>query len=451
MRTSFSPCIENKYVSSQNQELMNENDTFEPLPLNIQANNKTPIKKLIQSQSSFASDTSRRGRSSTDIMRRDIAEKDQQILNLQNQIEQLDETYDLVYKLVKDLENSTSTDLSNQITENKLKSLNPHEAVGMIRNGLRTLVRLHRELPQRFEDDFTSHVNQIADEIEITEKKIEETRKRREFVEKANLKLVRRAKIEEAEKQSLSIIVDNLKNQIEANDRQRIMETNSANENMTKIKRQIRIFKEERGIKSLKNEEQRRIATAPMSKRMKDTIKEDFELQNEISRLQQLLEREYGEHSLDQEELIHTLNEIQRAKVVMMKFKKSHSKEEKNHAMTVNKNLRLLIEKQREDSKWAVKNQIKKNKELERQRVDLVEEEAMLSNYLVLVEKKLAAQKFKLPTLAMVQHRADEVQKRRVNTNLKKKREPDDAEMRTIKRQMGKLQKERARARTAMV
>ena len=228
------------------------------------------------------------------------------------------------------------------------------------------------------------------------------------------------------------------------------METLAVNEEMSRIRKQIKICREEQNVKSKKNIEQRRIATAPYSKRMRDTIKEDFELQNEISKLQQLLEHEYTSHCAAEEELAHTKREIERAKQVMNKYKLSHRKEEKIHSMAVNRDLRLYIEQQREDSQWAIKNQMKKNKELEKQRVDLVEEEAMLSTYLQHVEKKLAAQMLKLPDLAAIQHRTVEVPKRRIQTAVKK-REPDDAEMRTIKKQMAKIHKERIRARTTLV
>lgn len=388
--------------------------------------------------------------SNTEFMRREVLEKDQQIAQLQAQVSQIDATYNSVHRLIKDLEVSISTQLLSPTQDLKFSLLTPSETVNFIRNGISTLIKIHTELPQRFEQDFADKITEFNNEIDETDKKIIETRKKREAIEQNNKLLERTYKIEDLERQSLVAIANNLRTQIQSNDNKRQMETLAVNEEMSRIRKQIKICREEQNVKSKKNIEQRRIATAPYSKRMRDTIKEDFELQNEISKLQQLLEHEYTSHCAAEEELAHTKREIERAKQVMNKYKLSHRKEEKIHSMAVNRDLRLYIEQQREDSQWAIKNQMKKNKELEKQRVDLVEEEAMLSTYLQHVEKKLAAQMLKLPDLAAIQHRTVEVPKRRIQTAVKK-REPDDAEMRTIKKQMAKIHKERIRARTTLV
>lgn len=410
---------------------------------------KPHMKKSFQSSLNLSTSMTRR-MSNIDFMRRDVLEKDQQIAQLQSQVSQIDTTYEIVHKLIKDLEVCSSTQLLSPVQDVKFNTLTPTEAVNFIRNGIRTLVKIHVELPQRFEQDFADKLNEFTNEIDETEKKILEIRQKRELIEEKNKLFQRVYQIEDSEKNSLVAIANNLRAQIQSNDSQRHLETLAANEEMNKIKKQIKICRAEQHQKSKKNIEQRSIATAPYSKRMRDTIKEDFELQNEISKLQQLLEHEYASHCAAEEELVHTRNEIERAKQVMLKYKLSHRKEEKIHSTYVNRELRLYIEQQREDSRWAIKNQMKKNKELEKQRVDLVEEEAMLSTYLQHVEKKLAAQMLKLPDLAAIQHRKIEIPKRKIQTAAKK-REPDDAEMRTIKKQMAKIHKERVRARTALI
>lgn len=410
---------------------------------------KPHIKKSHQSSLNLSSSLTRR-MSNIDIMRREVLDKDQQIMQLQTQVSLIDATYESVHKLVKDLETCTSTQLLSLTQDIKFNTLTPSEAVNFIRNGIQTLIKIHVELPQRFEQDFADKLNEFTTEIDETDKKILEIRQKRESIEEQNRIFQRTYQIEDSERNSLIAIADNLRSQIQSNDSKRQLEILASNEEMNKIRKQIKICRAEQHSKTKKNIEQRTIATAPYSKRMRDTIKEDFELQNEISKLQQLLEHEYASHCAAEEELIHTKNEIERAKQVMQKYKLSHRKEEKIHSTNVNRELRLYIEQQREDSRWAIKNQMKKNKELEKQRVDLVEEEAMLSTYLQHVEKKLAAQMLKLPDLAVIQHRNVEVPKRKIQTAVKK-REIDDAEMRTIKKQMAKIHKERARARTALI
>lgn len=429
---------------------MQKNDQSEERTIALRSTRRPSTKKSLISNSNINSDTPKLNKTSVEILRRDILDKDQQISNLQSKITQINETYELIHKLIQDLESSTGIELLSYSQHNKFNSFTPTEAVNYIRQGISSLIKIHKDMPNRFEKDFTQRVNQITDEMEQIDNQILDIQKKRQKTDQINQNLTRTLQIEESEKESLHAIVNNLRTQIENSDHQRLLDTMKTQNDTADLQKKIRIYKEQKQQKSQKNEEQRLIATAPYSKRMKDTMKEDIELQEEISKLQQQLEREYQEHFQDEEELQHTENEIQRAKEVMMKFKMSHRKEEKIHADTVNRILRLFIDKQRDDSKWAIKNQMKKNRELERQKADLIEEEQMLSNYLQLVEKKLAAQMLKLPDLTLIQQRSDDAPKRRINV-ASKIRDTDDLEMRTIKRQMAKLQKDRIRARTAML
>jgi hypothetical protein len=111
----------------------------------------------------------------------------------------------------------------------------------------------------------------------------------------------------------------------------------------------------------------------------------------------------------------------------------------KAKAELVNEDLRKVIANQRRTFQSAIRYQKKKNKDYERQKADMIEEQEMLSEYLALVEKDLAAQMLKLPTLAHIHHK-DEPESQPQKAEKKKVKEPDDSEMRSIKRVVSQFQ-----------
>jgi hypothetical protein len=142
---------------------------------------------------------------------------------------------------------------------------------------------------------------------------------------------------------------------------------------------------------------------------------------------------------LAKEELAHTRSEIRRANEDIRKFRAAHQPEVKQRAEQVNEDLRKAVADQRDSFQSAIRNQKKKNKECERQKADMIEEQEVLSLYLAMVEKDFAAQMFKLPVLAHIQPKGEkEPQPKRLRK--KKVKEPDDAEMRSIKRSVSQVQ-----------
>jgi hypothetical protein len=170
------------------------------------------------------------------------------------------------------------------------------------------------------------------------------------------------------------------------------------------------------------------------SKRACDAMKENIALNRRIIMLQKTLSREEWERDLADQELAHVKLEIQRAEAMIERFKESLTKDQQIAADSVNDNLKLSIEEQREDFKRSIANQRRRNLELEKQKTELAEEEKMLSGFLLTLEKQLQVQAQKLPSLAQLQHRLDGPARGRRTPLPKPRRMPDDLEMRNIKK-----------------
>lgn len=417
-----------------------EDDTFGDIPISLPSQ-KTSISR--KTQSNFGTDI--------DIMKRDIIDKDRQIDILTKKISSLNETCQDIRNLILYIEDSTDSQLFTKEQRDKLDGMTPHESIDVLKKALRTLIDLHKELPQRYEEDFSQKVQNIANEIDRSNNVINALRARHSDLIHQNTVLDRMIYMADTERQSLKYLSEHLNEEVVADDMNVQIYAAQAKDHCMKMRKAIQEIHKQTKELEAKNADIEAQINAPFTKRMRDNMKDDIELSNEINDLQRQLEREYNAHTLAQEELDHTLAEIDRANVVQMKFKRSHTKAEKTNAEKVNKDLRTFIHHQREDYAWKIKNQIKRNKELERQKVDLEEEESMLRPYLQIVEKKLAAQMQKLPTLATLQHRDEPLSIQKRNKTAKnKKREPDDAEMRNMKRTISKIKAQRRRPQTTM-
>lgn len=415
-----------------------ENDGFEEVP--------TPVKSGVRKQSSIH--RIQECKSELEIIRRDVQEKDQQIRNLKKQVKKLEATSIDVKTLLIDLEAASGNTLMTPAQRSEFDQISPHDSIAMVRNGIRGLIAIHSDLGKRFEEDFTAKATDAVNEMARINDEIEEVRFQIAEKRRTNQKLARIASMAEKERESLVVISDNLKQQMQLADEQYTLQAAENRDMIAKIHRktaEMRVASEE---KEQSNNDLLMTVQAPISKTLRDNIREDIELSKEISKLQTLLERQFAEHSLVDAELNHVLVEIERAKETIEKFKVAHGKESMDRAERINRELRQKIDEQRETSEWNINYQVKKNKSLEKQKSDLEEEKAMLQQYLAVVEKKLAAQMLKLPTIASIQNRG-EPPKVRVKTAKKKTREPDDLEMRGIKRAISHMQQQRRRAQTA--
>ena len=145
-----------------------------------------------------------------ELIKKDISDKNQQIANLNKSVEQYQKMTENLYQLIIDLEKSTS--LSFISPEQKQLSTLPssRELVNITRSALTALIKIHKDMPSRFEADFSKKATQIVDEINQKTAKIEEINSEREKVLAQVQKLERLASIQEKETESLKIICENL-------------------------------------------------------------------------------------------------------------------------------------------------------------------------------------------------------------------------------------------------
>lgn len=387
-----------------------------------------------------------------ELIKKDISDKNQQIANLNKSVEQYQKMTENLYQLIIDLEKSTS--LSFISPEQKQSSTLPssRDLVNITRSALTALIKIHKDMPSRFEADFSKKATQIVDEINQKTAKIEEINSEREKVLTQVQKLERLASIQEKETESLKIICENLKEQKVSIDSHHMTQSAIIHDQIRSIKSNTKNLKQVARAKEEKNQKNAKIANMPPNKKTLDSIKEDIEIQDEIDQLQENLDRELQEHQMTNDELELTKVDIERAKVVIEKFKQSLTKEQKEAADSINNRLKQMIEQQREDFKRAMKNQRKANAELDKQKADLIEEERMLRNYLQSLEKQFQIQTQRLPSLSVLQHRFEpEMQQIRGFPKRSKQRAPDDSEMRTIKKAIFRLQNRKLVSKSVLV
>ena len=389
--------------------------------------------------------------SEIEVLKLGIAEKNNQIAHLNQAVDQFNQLTDSLTELIKDLEESTSVQLFNaEVTQSAFSST--HELVHITRKGMNELLKIHKEMPQRFEEDFEEKVAMLTEKIDRKRKKIEDINNEIKKIEDDTKMLERMAHIQETETKALKEVSDSLESQKNSVDESHRTESSFLEDQIQTIKSDIRDLKKTVRGKNEKNEKAIQLATQPLSKRTLDSMREDIEINEEIESLERRLNREYQEHEMTNSELEIILVDIQRAKAVIRRFKNSLTKEEKIRHERVNNYLKDVIEQQREEFKRAIKNQKKANSDFEKQKNDLIEEEKILRTYLQSLEKQLREQMQKLPSLALLQHRYDpqEVQ-RKTAMSRSKQRAPDDPEMRTIKKAILRLQNRRVVSKSVLV
>jgi hypothetical protein len=375
-----------------------------------------------------------------------------EILNLRNKIRVYNDIMAGLAALVMDTAACTDPDTLTPREREEFASLSPDEAISALRRPMQAIVDVGATMADRYTNAFAEKAVSMSNELAALEREIESLRTERQVVSENNASLSRFADILAAEKQSLAAIAQNLQQQISRCGSEQELELARLQNEMLRLADESSEINSKSALAAKRSDDLKSVVQAPMTKRLRDYINEDVALSAKIPKLEALQQRQIEEHDLLREELRHTKREIARAKEVVLKFKNAHRPEEKETAERVNKRLRVDIDNQRVDMSRAVQNQIKKNQILEKQKADLVEEEILLKQYLAVVEKKLAAQIEKLPTLAQIQHRGEpESVLRKAKKARKRRPAREDAELRGISRVMTNFQKDQKRAESSLV
>jgi prefoldin subunit 5 len=388
---------------------------------------------------------SSRFKAEIDILKRELRDQMQHLQVLKSKVDQLDQTMSDANALIGDLSRAIEKPILTPEQQSKFSQLLPAEISAAIRSGVHELIDIHSGLAGRFEHDFSVKATAITSEISALESRLESLRRSQAETENNNRKLDRLVHINEIEKQSLIGLARKLQIQVVDADSESQAQLTSVSEEIARLKHDTAGVRAQSALTSRRNADLVAKIGAPLPRKLKENLREDVALEAELTRLRALFERVKSDQLLAKEELAHMRSEIDRANEDIRKFRKTHRPEVKANAEQVNEDLRKAIADQRHNFQSAIRNQKKKNKEYERQKADMIEEQEMLSQYLGIVEKDLAAQMLKLPALAHIQPKSEAEQPPK-RVRKKKPKQPDDPEMRSIKRSVSQFQSRQKRA-----
>ena len=408
----------------------------------------TPLKLLKKSANTqLVTDSIKTNSPETEILKKDINEKDTYIQNLQVKVRLFKDTVQGFRDLIIDLERSTGSNFLSNTQRENLQNMTHNEAISIIRKAMDHIINKHNNLHQDFEKEFEIRANNLSDKMENARIDIQTMCKKREALYKEITRIDRMIKINNIEKQSLERISDSLLKQTEQNNNNTQQMIGSIRNHVRIIKNEIAHTRMESANREKKNMQMLVSINMPVNKRHKDMLKDDENMISEINKINKYLEKEINDHNRCKEELEHVKQEIKGVKEIIGKYKSYVNKHTMKNAIRTNRNFREFIAQSRVEAKKNLISVIKKNKDLERTINELKEEEGLLRPYLQSVEKKLQAQMLKLPTLTDLQHKSDIKLKRPLTNRVRK--DNDDPEVRAVKKTISEMKNKRIGAKTA--
>lgn len=410
----------------------------------------TPLKLLKESANTqLVTDSIKTNSPETEILKKDINEKDTYIQNLQVKVRLFKDTVQGFRDLIIDLERSTGSNFLSNTQRENLQNMTHNEAISIIRKAMDHIINKHNNLHQDFEKEFEIRANNLSDKMENARIDIQTMCKKREALYKEITRIDRMIKINNIEKQSLERISDSLLKQTEQNNNNTQQMIGSIKNHVRIVKNEIAHTRMESANREKKNMQMLVSINMPVNKRHKDMLKDDENMISEINKINKYLEKEINDHNRCKEELEHVKQEIKGVKEIIGKYKSYVNKHTMKNAIRTNRNFREFIAQSRVEAKKNLISVIKKNKDLERTINELKEEEGLLRPYLQSVEKKLQAQMLKLPTLTDLQHKSDIKLKRPLTNRVRK--DNDDPEVRAVKKTISEMKNKRIGAKTAFI
>ena len=381
-------------------------------------------------------------------MRKDVAEKDAQIQNFSSKVKISKECSQGIRDLIIDLEEATGQEFLSKDQRDTFQYMPPNQGILVIKKGMEYLIKEYDGLTDKYSGVFEEKARKFTDEIDKIEQETKTIIMQRKTVQNENSHLDRVIAIHKKEKESLEQLAEAMQQQLNEQDDASKADISARNAQLVKLRQEIQKTTMESNNQDITNNEINQKLLCPVPKRHRDMLNDDREIEEEVAKLEKYLDKEKREHALTRAELDHTNNEIARAKETIMKYKINVNPDTMRYATYVNTTMREYIKFQREEQKRKLLAQIKLNKDLERQINEMEEEQSMLIPYLAQVEKKLAAEMLKLPSLTDIQRRNEpEPKKSLVKVN---RRDLDDQEMRSVKRTIARIKQKRVRAKTAI-
>jgi len=384
-------------------------------------------------------------------MRKDVDDKDKYIATLQIKADIFKEISKLFRLLIIDLEESTGLSLLSESQKANFDHLPHNESIRIIKSSMNQIIGIHKSLSGFYESKFADALAQNKEDMDKVEQELILISKKKGEYLKEMIPLTRITMIHQKEKETLSNIADSLKSQIEMIDSDFHQKEYQAKEQIHKVDNEIEKCRSNTDLLSKKNEKLLGSINEPIHQTHVDMLKLNDKLKQDIARISLQLTREKQEHRLTIEELDHTKHEIEIAKDTVKKYKSCMNRKEMEKAEKTNYDLRTYIAMTREESKDKLSEQIKRNRDLERQINELEEEESMLKPYLVTIEKKLHSQMHKLPLMSGQQD-DDENNSIQIRPKTRiSKKEMEDQEMRNIKRAMSRIKTKQYRPKTSFI
>ena len=381
-------------------------------------------------------------------LQKDLQEKENYLSKLEGEVELLKECMVAFRKLISDVEISTGEDFLTREQKLNLANMPYNQAMTIIKSELVFLVKRQEELPKKYENQFIENVTKITDEIEAVEKKTQTLQKQRANITKRSKVFDRFIQISKSEKESLQRVVDSLETKIKTTTIENTKRTNNKTAELQSLKTSIIKANNDLEQEEQLNKTLSKTLNLPPKKTIVDMLNDDHDLTQICKTLQQKIEIERKDTNDVLAELAHTQNEIQRAKETIMKYQINVNNETRKYAINVNKDMRQFIQEQREEWDRKLLSQKKHNKDLERQILEMQEEQSMLQPFLVSLEKRLQQEMLKLPSLTDPNQRLAEM--RRSGPIMRAtKRDMEDSEMRNVRKTLLQIKARRLRSQTA--
>jgi hypothetical protein len=387
-------------------------------------------------------------RSEIEMMKRDNTEKEAQIADLQRTSARLQSLTKTLVALILDLEPAIGERLlPDDVRASDRPS--PHVLVSAIRAGIHRTVQLHAELPQRYEADFAAKAPAALAVLEAKLRATADVSRARLAMEEELRRVERQIALARAETESVGAIAGRLELQLAVSSAARERAAMATGRQIDAVRGAIAGVRESLPARAAALEKARHDAAVRPPRRALVAARDAPGLRGCIENARENIAREVAERDVVDEELVHVRQEIERAHAMINRFRASLTPAQQEAADATNAQLRHAIEAQREEFKHAIAVQKKKNQELERQKRELAEEEALLTSVMRGLEKKAQAQAHRLPSLAEVQQRqSGTAPPRRPTTAL---RPADDAEMRNVRKTMAQFRSQRVASKAALV
>lgn len=369
-----------------------------------------------------------------DLMKRDIAEKDAQIRALSEKVAEFTQSLSDMHALIRDFEAVADQKFFTPEQATKLAFITHMEYTRILTSCINTIIKQHNALQDQFTADFARYAENVSDKLIAIRDEFLAVRKRKEEVLQNTQHLRRLYQINERERQSLQIMVEQLNAQKSQIDSYAQLDNENFKLEYKKVHQETREFKLEAEQVNKKFEKK---LSKPPARFTSDTRVEDSILQREITTLAKRYDMESQNYENTYKEYEHVMEEINRGKEHIKKHMKALDRQELENAQRVNKELRAYIESERANDKMRYESQVKRNKELERTIQEHLDEQNMLKQYLMQIDKKMSSQSTKLPILGGAPKESGSDSK---NTTLVLSRhKADDAEMKAIKKAMSSI------------